>query len=54
MRNGGIGNFVSFQDSIFTRNVAEEYGAAVGLILPSFNVIFSNRDTIRAMDFDNW
>ena len=52
--NGAIGNFVSFRDSVFEGNVAVEYGGAVGLILPSFNMIFDNRNNIRPIEFTNW
>lgn len=51
---GGIGNFVSFEDCLFEGNTAVEYGGAVGLILPSANVIFDNRDFIRPIIFNNW
>ena len=49
-----IGNFVSFRNCIFERNAALEYGGAVGFILPSFNIIFHNRDSIIPMEFNNW
>lgn len=54
IQEGVLGNFVSFRDCVFEQNVALEYGGAVGLILPSFNVIFDNRDNITPMEFENW
>ena len=54
IEGGAIGNFVSFEDCVFENNTAIEYGGAVGLILPSANVIFDNRDNIRPITFESW
>lgn len=54
LRNGATGSFVSFRDCVFERNVAVEYGGAVGLIVPSHNVIFDNRAEIVPVQFHNW
>ncbi len=54
IREGAIGNYVSFEDCVFEGNTAVEYGGAVGLILPSANVIFDSRENIRPIMFDNW
>lgn len=54
IQDGAIGNFVRFQDCMFEGNSAVEYGGAVGLILPSANAVFDNRDNIRPIAFDSW
>lgn len=52
--DGAIGNFVSFEDCEFEGNTAVEFGGAVGLIIPSANIIFDNKDNIRPILFDGW
>ena len=54
IEEGAIGNFVRFKNCVFEENMATEYGGAVGLILPSANIIFDNRDNIRPITFDSW
>ena len=54
IEEGAIGNFVKFKSCVFEENMATEYGGAVGLILPSANIIFDNRDNIRPITFDSW
>ena len=49
-----IGNFVSFTNATFKNNVATEFGGAVGLVLPSFHIIFDDRTYIRPMEFNDW
>ena len=51
---GAIGNFVSYKNCSFENNTAMEYGGAMGLILPSANAIFDNRDNIRPIMFESW
>ena len=31
-----------------------EYGGAIGLNMPSFGAIFSNREEIQPIEFVNW
>ena len=49
-----LSNFAHFKNCTFTGNIAEEFGAAIGLVSPVLTFNRNNSESIRPFEIENW
>ena len=52
--DGQLSNFVHFENCTFTRNVAEGFGAAIGLLSPVLAFNRFNSERVKPFEIENW